>query len=38
VISSSGARAVRFGPVISSATGTRRVPRTDATSITASLV
>ena len=35
-ISSSSAIALRFGPVTNSATGTRRVPRTDATSTTAS--
>ena len=34
-ISSSSASAVRFGPVISSATGTWRVPRVEASSTTA---
>ena len=36
VISSSGASPVRFGPVTNSATATRRVPCTEATSTTAS--
>jgi hypothetical protein len=35
-ISSSGSMHVRFGPVMNSVTGTRRVPRTDASSTTAS--
>ena len=37
-ISSSGSMQVRFGPVTNSATGTRRVPRTDASSTAAPAV